>query len=56
MFSNLFAQTDGYSGADMLTLTQDATYGPLREIPFDQFSQMPEEKVRRVLQPFGTAL
>lgn len=41
--------TDGYSGADIKTLCNEAALGPIRDIPMDKFAQIAPSDVRPVL-------
>ncbi|GAB0086501.1 Fidgetin-like protein 1 [Sergentomyia squamirostris] len=41
-------QTDGFSGADMRCLCQEASMGPLRSIPMNRFKDISPDEVRAV--------
>ncbi|XP_037934540.1 fidgetin-like protein 1 [Teleopsis dalmanni] len=49
--------TEGYSGADLNSLSQEAAMGPIRAIPFDQFATVGKDMVRPVnIDDFKAAL
>lgn len=49
--------TDGYSGADLRTVCQEASMGPIRSIPFDQLNTIDRNDVRPLnMDDFLTSL
>jgi len=50
-------QTDGYSGADMKTLCQEASMGPIRSVPFDKIHLIDSIAIRPTdINDFNLAL